>query len=287
LQFLITWNFDMKTIPTDGLANGRRTSRLREQLSTVLRASGRFVTVDSAVAALGLQRRPAAKILSSWAKQGWLKHVRRGLYAPMALDASAERFVMEDPWLLVARLFEPGYIGGWTAAEHWDLTDQIFRSTCVFTARPIRRKEQTVVGVPFVLKRIPIDAIFGTKPVWRGELRVAVSDPARTIVDMLADPAVGGGIAHVSDCLDRYLASLEAQSETVLDYADRLGNGAVFKRLGFLVSRKPQLESLAEGCAQRLTAGNAKLDPALSCPRLVKNWRLWVPTRWRAGSRRD
>ena len=30
---------------------------------------------------------------------------------------------------------------------------------------------------------------------------------------------------------------------------------------------------------KRLTAGNAKLDPALACPRLVTEWRLWVPER--------
>lgn len=33
-------------------------------------------------------------------------------------------------------------------------TEQIFRIVCVFTADSIPRKEQTVVGVPFVLKRI-------------------------------------------------------------------------------------------------------------------------------------
>jgi predicted transcriptional regulator of viral defense system len=278
----------MKTVPRN--TPTRRppdSSRLREQLSAVLRSSGQFVTVDSAAAALGLHRRPAAKLLSSWAKQGWLKHVRRGLYAPVALDTSAERFVMEDPWLLAWRLFEPGYIGGWTAAEHWDLTEQIFRSICVFTARPIRSKEQTVVGVPFVLKRLSPDAIFGTKSVWRGEVKISVSDPARTIIDMLADPAVGGGIAHVSECLHRHLAVSGTNPQTLLDYADRLGNGAVFKRLGFLVSQEPKFRLLADACAQRLTAGNAKLDPTLNCPRLVKKWRLWIPTRWKAGTHRD
>ena len=255
--------------------------RLRQQLTSVLRASTQFVTIDSAVEALGLDRRRAAKLLSRWAQQGWLKHVRRGLYAPVALDTTADRFVMEDPWVLAARLFEPGYIGGWTAAEHWDLTEQIFRSVCVFTTKPIRKKEQTVVGVPFALKRVARDAIFGTKSIWRGQVRVAVSDPARTIVDMLADPAVGGGIAHVNECLMRHLAAADTRSQALVEYATKLGNGAVFKRLGFLASREPGYESLAEACAKRLTAGNAKLDPALACPRLVNQWRLWVPDRWK------
>lgn len=274
----------MNGIPTVVPRRGASESRLREQLSAVLRASGRFVNVDSAVVALGLDRGRAAKLLSSWAKQGWLKHVRRGLYAPVALDASTERFVFDDPWLLAARLFEPGYIGGWTAAEHWDLTEQIFRSICVFTGRPIRRKEETVVGVPFVLKRLSPDAMFGTKWVWRGELKVAVSDPARTIIDMLSDPSVGGGIAHVNECLHRHLAASGTRVETLLEYADRLGNGAVFKRLGFLASHEPKFRFLADACARRLTMGNAKLDPSLACPRLIKKWRLWIPTRWKTGA---
>ncbi len=135
--------------------------------------------------------------------------------------------------------------------------------------------------MPFALKRVARDAIFGTKSIWRGQVRVAVSDPARTIVDMLADPAVGGGITHVHECLMRHLAAADTRTQALVEYATKLGNGAVFKRLGFLASREPGYESLADACAKRLTAGNAKLDPALACPRLVKQWRLWVPDRWK------
>ena len=203
-------------------AGAPESPRFRQQLTSVLRASSQFVTIDSAVDALGLDRRRTAKLLSRWAQQGWLKHVRRGLYAPVALSTTADRFVMEDPWVLAARLFEPGYVGGWTAAEHWDLTEQIFRSVCVFTAKAIRKKEPTVVGVPFALKRVAPDAIFGTKSIWRGQVRVAVSDPAPTVVDMLADPAVGGGMAHVSGCLKRYLAAADSRPQMLVEYAYRL-----------------------------------------------------------------
>jgi predicted transcriptional regulator of viral defense system len=270
----------MKTV-SPRAEDARVQPRFREQLTAVLRVSTQFVTVDSVVEALGLNRQRAAKLLSRWAQQGWLKHVRRGLYAPVALDTTADRFVMEDPWVLAARLFEPGYVGGWTAAEHWDLTEQIFRSVCIFTAKPIRTKEQTVVGVPFAVKRVALEAIFGTKSVWRGQIKVAVSDPARTIVDMLANPGVGAGIGHVSECLMRHLAAAGTRPQALVEYADRLGNGAVFKRLGFLASGSPDYAPLTEACAKRLTLGNAKLDPALACPRLVKKWRLWVPDRWK------
>ena len=32
--------------------------------------------------------------------------------------------------------------------------------------------------------------------------------------------------------------------------------------------------------AERLTEGNAKLDPAMTCRHLVKRWRLWTPSGW-------
>ena len=62
---------------------------------------------------------------------------------------------------------------------------------------------------------------------------------------------------------------------------------AVFKRLGFLVSQWFDDDPLIEACRLRLTQGNAKLDPALPCRRLVKAWRLWVPEHWAKGADHD
>jgi hypothetical protein len=93
------------------------------------------------------ERHAATKVLARWQQQGWLKRVGPGIYAPIPLDASTTEQVLKDPWVLVPALFAPGYVGGWTAAEHWDFTEQLFRSVFVFTARPFRRKEPTVQGV--------------------------------------------------------------------------------------------------------------------------------------------
>ena len=231
--------------------------------------------------ALATDRSTSAKILSRWKHQGWLKRVGRGIYAPIPMDALTTEQVLKDPWVLVPALFAPGYIGGWTAAGHWDFTEQLFRSNLVFTAKPFRKKEVSIQGTLFTLTRVPESALFGTRTLWRGQARVAISDKHRTILDMLADPATGGGIRHVSECFEAYLRDPEANTDTLVGYAETLGNGAVFKRLGFLVSQKPGNETLAAECRKRLTQGNAKLDPALPCRRLVKAWRLWIPVNWR------
>lgn len=272
---------------TMALEAQRFSSHARARLSAVLRAAKDLVTSDDAVKVLAVDRCAAAKVLARWRRQGWFKRVDPGIYAPVPLDASTTEQVLNDPWILVPGLFAPGYIGGWTAAEYWELTEQLFRSVFVHTARPFRIKERTVQGVSFTLKRIQEDAFFGIKILWRGQTRVSIADKHRTIVDLLAHPATGGGIRHVESCLRKYLRDPEADGDTLIRYAEKLGNGAVFKRLGYLVSQIPGNERLAQSCRQRLTEGNAKLDPALPCRRLVKAWRLWIPKTWVAGAEHD
>ena len=249
------------------LESTRFSSQARARLSAVLQTAKDLVTIEDAMKALDTDRSASAKLLSRWQHQGWLKRVGRGIYAPIPLDALTTEQVLKDPWVLVPTLFAPGYIGGWTAAEHWDFTEQLFRSIFVFTARSFRTKEQTIQGASFALTSIPEGAIFGTKTLWRGQARVAISDKHRTIIDMLADPRAGGGIRHVEQCLQKYLRDPEATADTLIRYGEVLGNGAVFKRLGFLISQQPGNEPLVQACRERITQGNAKLDPALPCKR--------------------
>ena len=141
--------------------------------------------------------------------------------------------------------------------------------------------------------------MFGTQIVWRGRTQVAVSDIYKTLIDMLNAPSMGGGIQHISDCFDNFMKQKQdrisneiyskfdnykqwkAHSfEILISYSERLGNGAVFKRLGFLAEKHPEGYGLAVACKKHLTQGNAKLDSSLKCDHLVTRWRLWVPKSW-------
>ena len=259
----------------------------RRRLVSVLNKAGDVVRIDDAESALEISRGDAGKLLWRWMKQGWLRRVGRGIYLPVPVEMLASTHVLDDPWILVPGLFEPAYIGGRSAAEHWDLTEQIFNDIVVLTGRPVRRKFPRYHGVRFSLKHIKEERIFGTRSIWRGNSRILVSDIHRTIVDILDDPAVGGGIQHVADCLSVYLTGKERDDVTLLGYAARLGNGAVFKRLGFLAERHPEGATLVEPCRQRLTTGHAKLDPSLNSPRLITRWNLRVPETWVKADTRD
>ncbi|WP_284422125.1 MULTISPECIES: type IV toxin-antitoxin system AbiEi family antitoxin [unclassified Bradyrhizobium] len=255
----------------------------RAQLQRVLSASGDVIHIEDVTKALDVSRVEAAKRLARWREQGWLSRVGTGAYVPAAVDTLGSERVLDDAWVLVPALFAPAYIGGRTAAEHWDLTEQIFKDVVVVTGRALRTKHKQLQGFDFTLKHLNPAKIFGTRQVWRHQSKVPVSDVHRTIVDILDDPAIGGGIQQVSDCLNAYFKRSDRSNEKLIQYADQLGNGAVFKRLGFLAERQADGTELAELCRQRLTTGNAKLDPALDCKRLASRWRLFIPASWAAG----
>ncbi|MCK5695376.1 MAG: hypothetical protein KAH62_02020 [Desulfobacula sp.] len=95
---------------------------------------------------------------------------------------------------------------------------------------------------------------------------------------MLINPVFGGGILSVKDMLVNFLQSENKNLELLIEYSEKLRNGAVFKRLGFLLEKiAPGESKILEQCRKRLTAGNAKLDPKLNNSKLVTRWRLWVP----------
>lgn len=252
----------------------------RRKLVAVIRTAGDVINIDDAVDALAVTRSEASKLLSRWAKQGWLRRISAGVYVPVPLDSLESSHVLTDPWILVPALFDPAYIGGRTAAEYWDLTEQLFRDIVVFTTRSVRRSQIKKHGAQFTVHNIQKEKLFGLKTVWRDSSRISISDVHRTIIDMLNNPQTGGGIQHVSDCFSAYMKRSDRQDNLLIEYADKLGNGAVFKRLGFMAERLDQGPLLADACKARLTKGNAKLDSNLNCTRLISKWHLWVPDSW-------
>ena len=126
----------------------------RARLASVLRAAKEVVSVEVVSSALGIDRREAAKLLSRWQGQGWLRRVGHGLYVPVPLDLATSEQLVTDPWVLVPTLFGRCYIGGWTAAHYWELTEQLFNETFVFTTRRVNEKHVVAQGARFLLHSV-------------------------------------------------------------------------------------------------------------------------------------
>jgi predicted transcriptional regulator of viral defense system len=55
-----------------------------------------------------------------------------------------------------------------------------------------------------LVKTIDPSKLFGIKTIWKEETKVSVSDPSRTIIDVLNDPAIGGGMRNIVEMLREY-----------------------------------------------------------------------------------
>lgn len=253
----------------------------RKRLSAIYRETKGTISVKEAAGILDIDSADASKMLSRWAQKGWLSRIRRGLYVRVPLEASTLDVPLEDPWIVADRLFSPCYIGGWSAAEYWDLTEQIFRTIVVMTTKRPRDRAPVIKGTSFMVRTVSEKTLFGTKSIWRGQVKVFISDPSRTILDMLADPRLGGGIRPTLDVFLNYMKSENRDVPLLIEYAKRLGNGAVFKRLGFLMERyTPDQAAAIAICKNHLTNGLAKLDPSRKAGKLATRWKLWLPENW-------
>jgi predicted transcriptional regulator of viral defense system len=266
-------------------------SNPRETLSTLARsATGGLISTPAAAQALGVTTRVAAARLRRLVAAGWVARVRRGLFLLLPLEASnSASTTVEDPWLLAMAVLAPCYIGGWSAAEHWRLTEQIFRSTFVATASGARARSRTLLGAEFHVVRVPQDRLTGTVQIWRGAARVAISDRERTIADALTDPGWVGGVRHLVEILIAYRRSPEWNPTKLLKRMAELGRGAAYKRLGFLAEKVLDAgETVVAACMGEKSSGTIKLDPGVAGEGpLVKRWGIQVNVRVTADEERS
>jgi predicted transcriptional regulator of viral defense system len=257
---------------------GGITEANRARLTALHRGTSAPFSVQEAAGILQMPTAAARRFLAYLASRGWLARVRRNLYVTVPLDATAPAQWREDPWIVAARAFAPCYVGGWSASEHWGLTEQLFRAVVVLTAMPVRDRHPTIQDTPFHLKVLPESRLFGAVVVWRRGVRVQVSDPSKTVVDLLDDPALGGGMRHVAEIVAAYFDGELRRDATLLEHAERMNNRTIYKRLGYLLETLavPADELLAV-CRERKSSGFSRLDPALP-PRspFLRRWNLSV-----------
>jgi len=256
----------------------------RSNLAQVLKAGLAVITAKAVAKVLKLDQNHAAQLLALWAKKGWLSRIKHGVYIPVSLQADSLEVMADEPWVVAKGLFEPCYIGGWSAAEHWDFTEQIFNSTMVFTTQKLRARELSLKGIKLTVKTIKPERLFGTKAEWRENQKVLVSDPTRTVVDAFNDPAVVGGIRMSMDILDRYLKSNHKNLDLLFQYSVQMKNTAIFKRMGFVFEQNyPNEVEFIKKMKTKIKSGYSQLDPAVPGKSLVTAWGIWVPNSWKKG----
>jgi predicted transcriptional regulator of viral defense system len=224
---------------------------------------GPFSVIDAA-STLNLSEEKTRVTLAYLVRKGWLSRVKRGLYISVPLGTVNPQEYKEHPWVVANRVFEPYYIGGWSAAEHWEFTDQIFNSVVIITLRKFKTTSMTIQGTDYIVKTVREKYFGKAKSVWLENIKIAVADPLQTVVDILDDPYIGGGIRTIADIVHEYFSSSHRNDDELLKYVEHKNNKTIYKRLGFIVDALGlDAEILKTACKERKSAGYSLLDPAV------------------------
>jgi predicted transcriptional regulator of viral defense system len=249
----------------------------RKNLAKLLSAEKGAITIDSASKILGWDREKTQIFLSSLSRSGWLKSIKPGVFVPVPLESDETVLTEENAFVLAHYLYGSCYIGGWSAASFWGLTDQIFMKTWVMASTSVRKKEETKSGHTFLLRHIPESYFFGLHNEWIKQDKVLISDPHKTIIDF-ANFVKDFDLYGLLDLFTEYLKSDYKNLDVLLDYAAQSGNRAVFKRIGFLLELlEPAAITHINRCLQNISKGVSELSPGTKSNVYNKKWRLRVP----------
>lgn len=254
----------------------------RAKLSRVLEKNFGIITPILVSRTLGISTQESGRLLSRWCKNGWIDRIKRGAYIPVPVNSTSPNVILEEPFLVADSIYGPGYIAGYSAIKHWDFSEQIFESVSFFTCKKVKNRNPIHGGIKFKLKTISGYKIFGVKTLWYGSKKVKISDPTKTMIDILDDPKMVGGISVVCDFFSEYFESKYYDFELLTQYAHEMRNKTIFKRLGLILETKFNVsdENLTL-LSKNISSGLSEFDPITPSKNVIKKWRLKVPAFWK------
>lgn len=251
----------------------------RELISLFTANEKVIVNAKDVVEVRQCSRETANKILNRLTQKGWLQRIKRGMYSIVPISSLSPNPMVEESWSLATQIFAPAYISGWTAAEHWDLTEQIFNNISLVTQKPQRKSIQKIGGVKCRVWVKESKYFFGLENIWFGSNKVQIANPSRLLIDILDKPDFGGGGRHTIDVVRQYWKSEKSNPDQLLEYAIQYNKGVIIKRLGFLAEQfdAPVTTEWVDRCKKLITSGVSSLDP--SSPkkgRISSKWNLQI-----------
>jgi len=264
----------------NALAGIGKTYRIK--LSKVLERNYGVITPLLVSETLKVSTQEAGRLLSRWCNNGWLSRIKRGAYISVPLYSTSSNTILKEPYLVAESIFGPGYIAGFSAVKHWDFSEQIIESVTFFTIKKVKNRNPTYGGVKFKIKTITSQKLFGLKTLWFGNQKVKISDPTKTMIDLLDDPKIVGGIRIVCDFFAEYLDSEHYNIELLIKYALKMNNRTILKRLGLLYETKFETskENLELIC-NNISTGLSYFDPMIPSECNISKWQLKTSKYWK------
>lgn len=215
----------------------------------------------------------------------WILKIRRGVYAIAPLEAGKEgasAYTLHS-FVLGSLLARPYYIGYWSALNYHGLTEQTPPSVYVATTKP--KNSRHILDTKFIFVTIPERKMaFGIKQVEIEKRKIRISSPEKTVVDCLDHPEHCGGIEEIAKSL--YFSKDELDIKKMVQYAKKIGNSTVIKRLGYIAELFGWADVLQLLSSIPLKSGYSALDPTRPRGGKIKErWKIMInapvdPKRW-------
>lgn len=251
---------------------GPRAAQLFTELNELRRTTFTLADVTSVT---GLSASSARNLVHKARQRGLVTRLKPGLYnlVPFELGRATEH--VGSPYLIARELAgdSPYFLSHGTAFELHRMVTQpqlVIYVSCTRRVRP-----QTAGGYDFRFIHITPEQNFGIVQHWLDkEQSVLMSDMERTIIDGLRHPAFTGGITEVAKGLWMKREALKV--ERLMEYAQRLGVGAVVRRLGYLLELYDLADAASlEALRATLSATYQRMDPLLPAEgTFLSRWRL-------------
>jgi predicted transcriptional regulator of viral defense system len=247
---------DHEPAKTLGPQAARLVARLHERGRTLFTHSGvREIS--------GLSAKSARNLVAGLVNRGLATRLKPGLFILVPFELGREREYLGNPYVVARELADtPEYYVSHASAM--DLHQMVTQpQLAVFVTSPKAIRPRTVLGTEFRFVRCKREDLFGIVELWATKTdRIRVSDLERTVIDGLKQPEHCGGLTEVAK---GFWIRRDAIAVTKLvDYALRLGVGAVVRRLGFLLDTfEVEAPADIERLRAALTATYAPLDPLM------------------------
>ena len=134
--------------------------------------------------------------------------------------------------MIGSALVNPYAIAYWSALNYHGFTEQIAGRVFIQTTSWKEKQKLETLGVTYQFVRVKKEKFFGVRKIWIEETQVNITDKEKTIVDCLDKPQYCGGIIEVAKAIN--LHKKEVDFNKLVDYAKKMGNSGVVRRLGYL-----------------------------------------------------
>ena len=200
------------------------------EILNTLAKKGESFTFTEGLKVSGLSVQSFKVLLFRMARDGRIEKVEKGKYIIIPLGAEKGKYTLNE-FIIGSLLVTPYSVAYWSALNFYGLTEQI--PNTVFLQTTSRKKKQAteVFGVRYRIVRVKEEKFFGIRKEWIEDTQVNITDKEKTILDCLDKPQYCGGVIEVVKAL-KYGSELDKIK--LVEYAQKLDNSGVIRRLGYL-----------------------------------------------------